>query len=113
MLTGKAKEDFEKWYIPLIRKREDIQDRYWDENLLSMIYRSGDIVLNAFFLEWFDSVGIYIQNWCSSAGIDRPEFDSEVFYKKKQHTYNDFFKTRQESLKWAIEKANEIYNQQL
>ena len=114
MLTEKAKEDFEKWYIPLIRQREDIQDRYFDENLLSMIYRSGDLVLNTFITAWFDSIGIFItpkviENNCWIYTIEKISIGESVDIIKSI-TIMDGFKNRKAATEAAIKQVNEIYN---
>ena len=102
-LTGKAKEDFKKWFI----KTKDLYDSYKNELRLM-----SDTCLNALIIEWFDSVGIYIDTEFFRKNIkDEPQFVSST-----TDSWNGLqplriqFNTRQEATEQAIIKANEIYN---
>lgn len=110
ILTGKAKEDFEKGIIEILKQNynEKIDD---NKRAIDWIYDSNDLILLAHIIEWFDSVGICIV-------IDIIIFNDEYwfdcgFYYDNFNDYisiDGFFKTRQEATKQAIIKANEIYN---
>ena len=69
----------------------------------------SDICKNALIIEWFDSVGIYIN-------IENLYYQSWWYYKVKQcpDTYEQVImqNTRQETTEEAIKKANEIYNKE-
>ena len=89
ILTGKAKEDFSKFYI----------DNNFDLNInfknLPKIYQ------NALIVEFFDSVGIYINVELDYLHLVWfPTINNNWTFEEVE------FKTRQE----AIKKANEIYN---
>jgi len=90
-LTGKCKEDFEKWY-------ESLEDFYhldiMPENMVYGVYE-----------DFFDSVGIDIrilENNVSSI------LNTNGFSQDRKYDYSN--ETRQEAREQAILKANEIYN---
>ena len=91
-LTGKCKEDFEKWY-------ESLEDFYhldiMPENMVYGVY-----------VDFFDSVGIDIrilENNVSSI------LNTNGFSQDRKYDYSN--ETRQEAREQAILKANEIYNE--
>jgi hypothetical protein len=92
-LTGKAKKSFEKWYYKEIHYVG-----------LCDIDMHLSQTINALIIEWFDSVGVYI-NIEPKRVIDSWIFD--VLINKEVHSV---WSTRQEATTKAIEKANEIYN---
>ena len=98
ILTGKAKEDFIEYY-----------NNHSIKYLLSWTYFDDLplVVKNALIIEWFDSVGIYIN-------IENLYYQSWWYYKVKQcpDTYEQVImqNTRQKAIEKAIKKANEIYN---
>lgn len=99
-LTGKAKEDFEKW---LKKKIINID--------LELFYGSSDTVEAAYKQEWFDSVGIYID--CPPFFWDRfigygCLVNEKLYFSENE---NRAFRTRNEALKAAITNANLIYNE--
>jgi len=84
-LTGKAKDDFVKQFcgeIPI-----------------------NDIELNAYIIEWLDSVGIYIESRKYAKG-----WGYDLFGVKKLINEKEMYSNRQLSIKSAIGQANEIYN---
>ena len=91
ILTGKAKEDFIKTKIG---------------NEISLFESMLPIYSNALIIEWFDSVGIYV-----NAELDYlhivwfPTINNDWNFEERE------FETRQEAIKEAIKKANEIYNE--
>lgn len=100
-LTGKCKEDFEKWLwenhqdtvlgCPCYDACSCVTDNFWD---------LPDIVQYAFIIEFFDNLGEYVnvikfeQGW---AGVCN-------------HTLDFFHKTRKEALIAAIKEAKNRYN---
>lgn len=87
-LTGKAKEDFTKWKIS-------------SDNIFVATYnKTINILENALIIEWFDSVGIYVE-------IIR---NDDYFDYIVMEEWDYGFETRQEATSKAIEKANMIYN---
>jgi len=106
ILNGKAKEDFKK-YIYNIR-------HMYDNSLTSQKY--------ALIIEWFDSVGIYVNISPNYLDHERKysegDFKAIINFKDGRNTMGVDFPfescfnpcNRQEATKQAILKANEIYN---
>lgn len=101
MLTGRCKQDFELWI-------ETNNHTPW------LVFFEGlpDTVKSAYIIEWFDNVGIYMSI--------EPNFS--IFEQGNPFSCFRFFidmiyygqaDTRQEATKAAIEKANELYNENL
>ena len=112
ILTGKAKEDFEKWLNKEMYYlgRHNFEDR--DNNIEDL----SDNFQNALIIEWFDSVGIKILPYCSVNGwyCELKDFNNNFFGHYKSYLIckqdsKDFY-SRQEATVQAIKKANEIYN---
>lgn len=103
ILTDKAKIEFEKWLF----KEYDLY--YY--NIISEI-----IWLNALIIEWFDSVGIYISIEVYGTPDFKIQYESNVSTKTDdwylQGMLSEIYSTRQEATIKAIEKANEIFNNQ-
>lgn len=103
MLTGKCKEDFENWYIDYDQEEENEPTYYCKD-----FYKIPLSMQYGVYVDFFDSVGIiiilgtgwsgYLFNYRLSIHGMEDEFDNEI-------------ETRQEARIKAIEKANEIYNQ--
>ena len=102
-LTGKAKEAFEEWYFNL-------------PNSMGTNYGAKDITINRFYslpqsMQW----GIY-QDWADSirfelrVTVNHGSGWYEVLVNIPE--YWNAYPTRQEARKAAIEKLNEIYNNQ-
>jgi hypothetical protein len=102
ILTDKAKVDFQKWYY----------QTYCNSKIKMGFSDFPLICQHALIIDWFDSVGIYIQDWGLEIVENEIGFDSQVFYKKQLHeTQENFAKTRKEAIQKAIIKANTIYNE--
>ena len=109
-ITGKCKEDFEKWFddsenvefgfLPI----QDHEIIVGAENFYSL----PDSMQYGVLVDFFDSVGITIQieyyHHLSSFGASTLEKDG------RYELYEIRSKPRQEARTKAIEKANEIYN---
>ena len=99
MLTGKCKEDFEKWFITSQLKGTKIDNFYMQ--YFSMQY--------GVYVDFFDSVGIelYGGRW----EVETHKGFSVLIFEEGHY---DLVReeTRHEARKKAIEKANEIYNNQ-
>ena len=94
VLTGKAKEHYKIWF-------DENYNDYWT------YYQSKPTILNALIIEWFDSVGIYV----NSSGLTLSKtFISDVSVDDNCEYNYDGFRIRKEALTEAIKKANEIYN---
>ena len=103
ILTGKAKEDFYKYInIEDYKLFDYVRKKY-----------ANEIVLNALIIEWFDSVGIYISiNYVDFYDEFRNNTGFETYVTNKGLSVK--FRSvsiRQEAIKQAIKKANEIYNE--
>lgn len=92
ILTGNTLENFTEWlYKNQYSKKENEFTR---------------VELNALIIEFFDSVGIYIDT--ESEEI----YEYVGFYAYvNNESLNEIFKSRQEATEQAILKANEIYNE--
>lgn len=109
MLTGRCKQDFELWMFNyFIEHRPD----YSSSLIISKFERKTQLEKLAFYVEWFDNVGIYMSI--------EPNFS--IFEQGNPFSCFRFFidmiyygqaDTRQEATKAAIEKANELYNENL
>lgn len=109
LLSGKAKEDFEKW-----ARYDKYTEAKIDSNLINCSFNSEyykKITKNSLIIEWLDSVGIYIQvGAISTNGI--PIFDYNI---QEDNTINGMnghhFGTRQQATEESIKQANKIYNE--
>jgi len=102
LLNGKAKEDFLKWC------ENDDNGIFSDE---SMNYANLALIIH-----WFDSVGIIIlpQHGFKGYYNEIKNYNDKSFGEFKTYLicgFEDNYKTRNEAVEKAIEKANEIYNQ--
>lgn len=113
-LTGKCKEDFEKWYIenyPLKGlDNEYIRQSHIDWFNSNILFQS---MKYGVYVDFFDSVGVKVDVFTESKYPDL-YFDFRITEVKKSSFWGTAtigeFKTRQEARTKAIEKANEIYN---
>ena len=105
-LTGKCKDDFEKWYLKGVSKEDN-----FDQYAMQSFYSNGNSMQYGVFVDYFDSVGIEIileYFFYNSFNVRIEEDNVEEDYHQEY-----FIKTeceRQEARTKAIEKANEIYN---
>jgi hypothetical protein len=117
-LTEKAKDAFEKWlekeykFLLLEVKGTGIDVLTWIED---------SSMFNALIIEWLESVNLFIgvDTWRTSGNLKETfywynvkDINQESFIKD---TYEESLitsrnKSRQEATNIAIEKANEIYN---
>ena len=97
-LTGKCKEDFEKWYW------ENVYDTMikWDALTFSMQY--------GVYVDFFDSVGIDVY---VASSPNHKSYYFSVGKLFKWETVTKQMETRHEARTKAIEKANEIYNEKM
>ena len=105
ILTGKAKEDFYKYInIEDYKLFDYVRKKY-----------ANEIVLNALIIEWFDSVGIYISiNYVDFYDELRNNTGFETYVTNKGLSIKfRSVSSRQEAIKQAIKKANEIYNEKI
>jgi hypothetical protein len=100
MLQGKAKEDFEKW---LMNGNDGVSNFGRTIELTRLYFLSlKETCQQALIIDWFDSVGIYI---------------NIISYTKNKYrivirtNYDEVYTTRSEATTKAIAKAVEIFNQ--
>jgi hypothetical protein len=106
-LTGKCKEEFEKWYLgKFIYLKHNIGKNLPSPN---RFYRTVESMQYGVYVDFFDSVFIYIHIDIKEYGFDIDEVihECEVFLNSNKVAEN---LTRPEARTAAIEKANEIYN---
>lgn len=95
-MNGQAKTDFEKWFIEF----EDILSNNKELNIIG----------NALIIEWFDSVGIYIET--GGADYRGVEFWYNIQEKNTINGHNgEYFNSRQQAAEKALEKAIILYNE--
>lgn len=110
-MKGKALEKFEEWYFKTHCKTSIKFNKllpHQKEEIFEWFYNSCDTIKNAFYVEFFDSVGIYI--------TPTHNYIKETFGWVIKMNSGDYvgkgFSTRPEALSKAIEKAIEIFNNQ-
>lgn len=104
ILTDKTKEDFLKWL-----ENKDVAP------YTSMFFDVPQIVQHSFIIEWFDSVGIYINHDVISNEnlliLDNWYFVIKINEEDVDFITNDYYyNTRTEAITEAIKRANVIYN---
>ena len=105
ILTGKAKEDF----LTNMSILTEIKDKKYLEEYFSKI---SDLIKNAYYVDFFDSVGIYIF-------IDNVSSYKERFWRfhiamndLDRNIREEFYMDNRSEITYkAIKKANEIYNE--
>ena len=124
-LTGKAKEQFEEWYLKTI---PSLSDWRYKKNgriekcpSLLRFHKLPDSMKWGVYIDFFDSVGVYatlIPNWKKGIRTFHVGFhveyggviDSLFLRPEKDSPFFSKYDTRQEARTAAIEKANEIVN---
>ena len=99
MITGKTKEDF----LTNMSILTEIKDKKDLEEYFSKI---SDLIKNAYYVDFFDSIGIYITS-------DYFELNKGFYSEILNENFAIVKPTRQEALTEAIKKANEIYNSKI
>ena len=110
ILTGETKLDFERW---LHSNDVLIKDGIYDDTYLTDVFDKLPLNLQyASIIEWFDSVGIYISiNYVDFYDELRNNTGFETYVTNKGLSVKfRSVSSRQDAIKQAIEKANEIYN---
>lgn len=101
-LTGKAKLNFSKWYFITqnIEKLSPVQFRDMEFNLQYGV-----------FVDWFDSVGIYIDLQPVFVDDFKMKFNINILIPKTEYVYHNLdTENRDYSRVKAIKKANKYYN---
>ena len=105
ILTGKAKKEFFNWLDNQGVNGIDISN--WEFEKFHLL---SNVSQNSLIIEWFDSVGIYV----NSSGLTLSKtFISDVSVNDNCEYNYDGFRIRKEATEQAIKKANEIYNSTL
>jgi len=100
-LTGKCKEDFEKWLFSSINNwviDEITHQEYYGEN---MFYQLPESMQYGVYVDFFDSVGMYVETYYAGLAV------YEVIVNEQGY---NLCITRQKARTAAIKKACEIYN---
>jgi len=103
-LTGKAKEQFEKWYL-----KHSIRIQSNTNGILANImafYELNPMFQWGVYQDWADSLGYFITNSWINTDVFCPDITKDGLI-----LWEDDFKTRQEARNAAIEKLNEIVNE--
>ena len=99
-LTGKAKEEFEKWYYGWIG--ETVNLKAWLQLKLDLFYSQEDSMKFGVYVDFADSVGIEISIINDGTNVFRYDIDGEFHPRVRL--------SRPEARTAAIEKFNEIFN---
>ncbi|HFK5521130.1 TPA: hypothetical protein ACG0AP_003564 [Elizabethkingia anophelis] len=117
-MEGKAKEAFEKWYLEKSRLHMGVDNPYYDEMLLLSFKNTEDIIKNAYYIDWLDSMGIYIFTRRLTMSLEFKEWYFIITNSDGVHLNNHVSKesrilkdSRQEATEAAIKKAVEIYKE--
>jgi len=117
MLTDKAKEEFEWYWEPLPREERLIKYKATKDSIdfswsVNEFYDLPFSMQYGCYVDFFDSVGIYIQAESFYHAMEHLSFEHRIRYKGKTITNGQpYYRTRNEARKKAIEKANTIYNE--
>lgn len=114
-LTGKAKQDFEKW----LKQKDSF---LFDDDIL----RIDDLhhfLLNGYITEWFDEIGFHIKIYPHLGGGQNVFYPSFIYRDEKynENERNVLFDNgelyysinRQEAINEVVKKANIIYNEKV
>ena len=109
ILIGKVKKDFENYVLnkELNHDSEALISVYNQETLFINYNNVKETLLNALIIEWFDSVGIYIEVIKEDFGF---AFNLHKGDWKKPIDSIGHWENRNKAIIEAIKKANEIYN---
>lgn len=108
-LSGRCKEDFEKWF-----RLSDFYSEFMFDGITDpyeYFNRAHLSMQHGVYEDFFDSLGIYCEIICMSDGWQSEVWirnDDRVSMEYCEHLENG---TRHEARQKAIEKANELYNE--
>ena len=110
-LTGKAKEDFEAWYLKQEYCLASLES--FEEEKITKHFKAMALPFKyGVYVDWFDSVGIYVQVCIEDYEPLMWQYLVEMLGDDDIHdTDEGGFKTRPEARTKAIECANNIYNE--
>jgi hypothetical protein len=101
ILTDKAKKDFGRWHFE--RRTSVAEFQNFD--------KLSETAQYAVIIEWFDSVGIYLQVGSYNNNPNRQFAFYIVNFDGSNPNFDCGFSNRIETTKEAITVANEIYNE--
>lgn len=107
MLTGKCKENFEKWLF----KGDNNYGNIIGAVLLEDFYSNGLSMQYGVYVDFFDSVGIEIEIDIINTthyGVTIMQQENGVY--SDEYEYISEIKNRQEAWEEAIKRANILYN---
>ena len=107
MLTGKAKEDFEKWYPTNVEFYKHAQLSGFASHTPILFYAMPFSMQYGVYVDWFDEKLIHF--YIEPLWLGRGSFRLWI-YEGGLPMQHDIYPTRNEARQKAIEKANEIYN---
>lgn len=110
MLTGKCKEDFEKWFMITFLGYSDPGEIEIERRAeLNLFYAYDFSMQYGVYVDFFDSVGIYLQvrTYFDKYEWKVEQIDTEL---RRLNQLSENVATRFEARQKSIEKANEIYN---
>mgnify|MGYP003667005304 FL=1 len=112
-LTGKCKEEFEKWYFKnYVKTTKKFKDLYPHEysDIYDWFYNLQESMKYGVLVDYFDSVGNRIT---INAGVSQFWVDIYTDLLKDISWDSEMLDTRKEAIDVAIEKANELRNEVL
>ncbi|MBE7671576.1 hypothetical protein F7649_10675 [Tenacibaculum piscium] len=117
ILTGKCKEDFEKWYLQWV---------FNEKTFLSLNFKSEQILENwnslhhsekyGVLVDFFNSVGYHISNISSPEDVAQGVAEGNIYFFciltriGKIDFETGFYKYRKESLIKVVKQSNYFYN---
>ena len=111
MITGKNKEEFEKWYInDYVRRVENRAKNVW---MTKMFYKSTFEMQSGILTAYYDSVGLTITLDHTRVSDNLDFLWTYTMYFEKDLWQPECDTTRPEALKEAFKRANQIINEKL
>jgi hypothetical protein len=110
-LTGKCKEDFEKWYLKTYHPNLNNNTNTFKLYLL-VFYSLEPSKQYGVYVDYFDNVNFTIlisHGFKNNKTVFMPSYENSSGHN---FDYNTYYETRHEARTSGIEKANEIYNKQ-
>ena len=115
-MKGKTQYDFERWYLKdyIYKHREDYI-RFGDANVLRKFYRLQDSCKFGVMQDYYDSCGIDVDVWkyYNTDGEPDGDYEWQVKCYKWNRYHSNFENTRPQARAKALEKAEEIREEQL
>lgn len=102
-MKGKCKELFEKWYY-----KKMIYSKWWNEDVF---YKLPESMQWGVIQDFADSLGYEVSTFLALSDLSKYGWDITIHEKDMVAFRATYFKTRQEARNAAIEKLNEIINQ--